>query len=128
MKNYYQVLGVKPNASVQEIKEAYKQLSKRVHPDVNWGESIFEEIFKEVNEAHLVLTNDDTRAEYNQRYNHFFFQNNFVAAREEAVTKNVYSNHRPFRRKIVINGGVCVGLLFVFVILNAMFFDSGEST
>jgi curved DNA-binding protein CbpA len=71
MKNHYQTLGVSPSASPEEIRSAYLKLSKRVHPDVNWGDRVFEEMFKDINEAYQVLGDATTRAAYNQRYNHF---------------------------------------------------------
>jgi hypothetical protein len=57
MKNYYYILGVKENASRQEIKNAYKKLSKKFHPDLNPNDKYFEDRFKEINEAYEHLMN-----------------------------------------------------------------------
>jgi curved DNA-binding protein CbpA len=66
MKNYYQLLGVNENASKDQIKEAYKRLSIIVHPDKNNGDVYYSDLFKEINEANQVLSNDLKRAEYDE--------------------------------------------------------------
>ncbi len=63
-KNYYQILGVKREASEQEIKQAYRKLARKLHPDVNPGDKTAETRFKEVNEAYEVLSDKDKRAKY----------------------------------------------------------------
>jgi len=55
-KNYYQLLGIEKTASALEIKEAYRKLSKKIHPDLNQGEAFFENYFKEVKEAYETLS------------------------------------------------------------------------
>jgi curved DNA-binding protein CbpA len=63
-KNYYDILGVKPAASPQEIRDAYRKLSKKIHPDVNNNDKYFEEYFKSIQEAYEVLFNDNSRKKY----------------------------------------------------------------
>jgi molecular chaperone DnaJ len=63
-KNYYEILGVSENASSGEIRKAFRRLAKKYHPDVNPGDRAAETRFKEVNEAHEVLEDDKTRAQY----------------------------------------------------------------
>lgn len=57
MANYYNILGLRDFASLQEIKTAYRKLSKKFHPDVNDGDKFFEERFKEIQNAYEHLTN-----------------------------------------------------------------------
>ncbi|MBA2311393.1 MAG: DnaJ domain-containing protein [Actinobacteria bacterium] len=65
-KDYYAVLGVGKDATKDEIKRAYRKLAQKYHPDANEGDSSAEVRFKEISEAHSVLSNDEKRAEYNE--------------------------------------------------------------
>ncbi len=89
-KDFYDVLGVKKGASLDEIKQAYRKLALQYHPDRNKSKEA-EEKFKEINEAYAVLSNPEKRKQYdaygpdqfNQRFSEedifrgFDFQNIF---------------------------------------------------
>lgn len=65
-RDYYEVLGLNKGASEDEIKKAYRKMAKKYHPDLNPGDEKAEAAFKEVNEAYQVLSNPETRAQYDQ--------------------------------------------------------------
>ena len=59
--DYYKILGVGKNASDEEIKKAYRKLARQYHPDRNPGDKQAEERFKEISQAHDVLSDPDKR-------------------------------------------------------------------
>lgn len=65
-KDYYEVLGVKRDASPEDIKKAYRKLARKYHPDLNPGDKVAEQKFKEINEAYEVLGDPKKRSEYDQ--------------------------------------------------------------
>ena len=63
-KDYYEILGIERNASPEDIKNSYKDLAFKYHPDRNPDDDNAEEKFKEINEAYQVLNDTDKRARY----------------------------------------------------------------
>ena len=70
MKNYYYFLGVKENASEEDIKKAYRKLSLKYHPDKNPDDDFFELRFMEIKEAYEMLIDTEKRRIYDDNLSH----------------------------------------------------------
>jgi len=64
MKDFYYILGVDANCTLNEIKNAYRKLSKKFHPDLNQGDDYFESRFREITEAYETLSDPYDRLRY----------------------------------------------------------------
>ncbi len=82
-RDYYQVLGVSRTATDKDIKQAYRRLARRLHPDVNPGDKTAEARFKEVNEAYEVLSDADKRKKYDQYGDQWQHAEQFAKAQQQ---------------------------------------------
>ncbi len=79
-EDFYQILGVGKDASQDDIKKAYRNLSKKYHPDLNPNNKEAEEKFKKINEAYSILSEPNKRKQYDNRdsgFGPFGFNNKF---------------------------------------------------
>jgi len=65
-EDYYEILGVKRDASPDDLKKAFRHLARKYHPDLNKGSKETEEKFKEINEAYQVLSDPQKKSQYDQ--------------------------------------------------------------
>ncbi len=82
-KDYYNILGVSRNASEREIKQAYRKLARQYHPDVNPDDKSAEARFKEINEAHEVLSDKEKRKKYDQFGDQWQYADQFAQAQRQ---------------------------------------------
>jgi len=82
-KDYYAILGVKRGASDKEIRQAYRRLARKYHPDVNAGDKAAEEKFKEMNAAYEVLSDAEKRRKYDLYGDQWQYADQFEQARRQ---------------------------------------------
>ncbi len=68
MKDYYYILGLKKEASIEDIKKAHRKLSLKFHPDINKGDEFFTGQFKEIQEAYETLSDIKRRTSYDSNF------------------------------------------------------------
>jgi curved DNA-binding protein len=100
-KDYYSTLGVAKTATDKEIKQAFRKLARKYHPDVNPGDKAAEAKFKEVNEANEVLSDPDKRKKYDELGANWRVRER--AARRQSV-RRLAVRRRAVRRRRVEHG------------------------
>jgi curved DNA-binding protein len=66
IRNYYELLGVKRDASADEIKQSFRRLARKYHPDLNPGDKAAEDKFKDISEAYEILSDRSKRSQYDK--------------------------------------------------------------
>ncbi|MCK9426466.1 MAG: DnaJ domain-containing protein [Ignavibacteriaceae bacterium] len=93
MKDLYYILGLSKSATIKEIREAFYKLSKKFHPDVNFGDKFFEQRFKDILEAYEILSDDEKRKNYDFAYNLKFNSNFNTYYENQNKNENNRSEH-----------------------------------
>lgn len=94
MKTYYEILGLRQNATKDEIKKSYRALAMKYHPDVNSGDVDSEKKFREINEAYETLKDDKKRAEYDNKLSQSQFSEKEKSNSKQSNKQTVYD--KPF--------------------------------
>jgi DnaJ-class molecular chaperone len=96
-RDYYQILNIPRTASADEIKKAYRRVARQVHPDLHSGskKTEMEKRFKELNEAHEVLSDPDKRRKYDQHGAQWEQADTYEKARQQAGARGRASGGGP---------------------------------
>ena len=99
MKDYYEILEVMPDASLDVIKAAYRTLVKRMHPDNGGADKAEKKTIEDINEAYEVLSDIKKRAEYDRK------RKAYTCSPNDTIDKDMYAeedeNDKYARRKII---------------------------
>jgi tetratricopeptide (TPR) repeat protein len=133
MQDYYEILGISKAANKADIKAAYKKMAMQYHPDRNQGNQNAEDVFKKVNEAYQVLSDDIKKSYYDygfavyQAYN----QNHYATPENQTYTHPPQPSHTytkkqskkdfisPALQKKIIVGTVA---FFILVVILGLYF------
>jgi tetratricopeptide (TPR) repeat protein len=74
-RNYYEVLGLSPQSSTDQIKKKYRELARKFHPDVVQDKALGQRVFTQINQAYSVLGDPERRAQYNDTLQYMAAQN-----------------------------------------------------
>ncbi|MCE7060276.1 DnaJ C-terminal domain-containing protein [Dyadobacter sp. CY343] len=92
--DYYQILGVDKSADEKAIKNAYRKLARKFHPDLNPDDKEAEQKFKELNEANEVLSDPEKRKKYDQYGKDWQHSDEFESARRARGNANSYQGQQ----------------------------------
>jgi len=96
-RDYYEILGVPPEASSEEIKKVFRRLARRYHPDLNPGDKAAEEKFKDIGEAYEILSDPNKRSQYDQ-YSRFWKKKQFNKKQSKSSSVRTSGNRNGTSR------------------------------
>ena len=122
MVNYYHVLGLTENASPEEIKSAFKKLAVKYHPDKHPGRAEMEEKFKEINQAHQVLSDPYEKARFDLKLKYQQFSHDQSSSAKPRSYQNPYQrpphySTRVDHRQNAIATAYAFGITFLIAVL-----------
>jgi len=104
MKDYYQILGVSRNATEKELKEAYRKLVRKYHPDLNPNNrEEAEKKFREINEAYEVLSDPEKRKlydKYGENWKNINYNNNYEYQQNNSYNYKAYKDLEEILQEI----------------------------
>lgn len=117
MKDHYKILGIPFEATASEIRKAYYALAQKYHPDKNAGSQIFEEKFKEINEAYEILLNPNERHYYDDLYRYIILKDQEIYHNFEGFNVELNNENRIIARKYFMY--FFISAIFIAILLIA---------
>jgi len=96
--DYYKILGLQSTTTKEEIKKAYRKLALEFHPDRNKNPNAHEK-FIEINEAYLILYDDEAREKYDREYSYHFSQKKEQRSSEYEYSNDTYEREQDNQRR-----------------------------
>jgi len=122
MKDFYYILGLEPNCTLNEIKEAYRKLSKKLHPDLNQGDKYFESKFRDIKEAWETLRDPVKRVQYDAALKKIKSNPQEQPKQQYQYRQQTY-RPRPEATVVPKRKGPGVGMTIVFILISLIFGD-----
>src|SRR5258705_2006357 len=94
--DYYKIVGVDKNAKAEEIKNAYRKLARKFHPDLNPTDKEANKKFQQINEANEVLSDPDKRKKYDQYGEHWQQAEQFEKAQPRGGASSGYRSEESY--------------------------------
>src|SRR3954466_14804049 len=95
--DYYSILEIPKNASVDDIKKAYRKLARKYHPDINPNDKEANKKFQQINEANEVLSDPEKRKKYDQYGKDWQHADAFENARQQhGRSQRTYGNSQAY--------------------------------
>lgn len=120
MKDFYYILGVDPACSLDEIKGAYRKLSKKLHPDLNQGDEYFENKFRDVKEAFETLRDPLKRRLYDEELNKVKSGRPAAEPQKQQSSGRAYSQPSKAKPGKVRRRGPGVGLSITLIVITVI--------
>lgn len=120
MKDHYKILGVAPGSGYEEIKKAYRLLALKHHPDKNGGNSASEELFKEISEAYIVLSDVSKRGDYDSRFDSYQNTEYESAPSSRKITPVTFLTMFRNIKTRVLNAGGRINERALFDVIDAL--------
>ena len=132
MPDHYQTLGISPNATSGQIKVAYRRLALQYHPDKNPDDALAEKRFIEITKAYEVLSNTQSRNQYDRGINPQLESEHAQAARRRRPPHAYYQHHvRPkvvYTKRDYSYATVAVVTIIIIAIAFPMYLLQATST
>lgn len=128
-RDHYAILGISRNASKDKVKDAYRKLALRYHPDRNKSPAAGEK-FKEISEAYAILSDDEKREQYDQRVRSaiestYTSQDIYPEYRTDAVYREAVSASRPDEPYLFPNA-VAIRLITIIALMAILYLLYGS--
>ncbi|MCR5698315.1 MAG: DnaJ domain-containing protein [Treponemataceae bacterium] len=98
MEDLYKILGVEKTATQDQLKKAYRKLAMQYHPDRNPGDKNAEEMFKKINEAYSILSDEEKRKQYDLYGNEQYNARQYQYQNDSQANYSYYYQDNPFEQ------------------------------